>query len=234
MWPPNAGSSVSVEKLHSATVSSRLRWAQAGPDTAAPARIKVNRDTATPRLNRLMNDPSVLGFRMRATGAPLDLHLEDGRTASARAPAGRTLAPSGGSVNHVGEDLDDSRLVHLHRQAQAPLESERGRESHGQRLHERGLQQHESEGVLREEAQVASGRIGYVGDVDPVDVEDHEGQVVRPPLLGDGRAEEDAGSLQIDEQEAAGRSRGLEPLGSPRIAYTRRACPRPRLHHQGT
>src|SRR4029450_6768244 len=103
---------VSVEKLDSATVRSGLAWAHAGPDTAAPARSKVNRGNATPRLNRLMNDPSVLGFRMRATGAPLDLTLENGRTASACAAAGRTLAPSGGSVNHVGDDLDDSPLRH--------------------------------------------------------------------------------------------------------------------------
>src|SRR5207247_2560740 len=89
MWPPNAGSSVSVEKLDRAMVRSGLAWAHAGPDRAEPARIKVNRDTATPRLD-IMNHPSVLGFRMRATGAPPDLTLEGGQTASA-GPPGRSL-----------------------------------------------------------------------------------------------------------------------------------------------
>jgi len=45
---------------------------------AEPTRIKVHSDTTTARLNRLMNDPSVVGFRMRATGTPPDLTLAGG------------------------------------------------------------------------------------------------------------------------------------------------------------
>src|SRR6266481_6960167 len=137
---------------------------------AEPTKIEIHSDTTTPRLNRLMNDPSVVGFRMRATGAPPDLTSAGGQTAS---------GCLGGPVNHVREDLHDTRLADLHGQTQAPLESERGPESHGQRLHQSGLQQDETEGVLRQETQVAGGRVGYVGDVGAVDVEDHEGQVVR-------------------------------------------------------
>src|SRR5438046_7459318 len=98
---------------------------------------------------------------------------------------------SGASVNHVRENLDDARLADLHRQAKTPLESERSRESNGQRFQETGHGHDETKGVLPEEAQVARGRVGYVGDVAAVDVEDHERQVVRTSLLGDHRAEED-------------------------------------------
>jgi hypothetical protein len=97
-------------------------------------------------------------------------------------------AASDGSVNHIGQDLGDPRLTDLDGEFETPREAERSGESDGQRFHERGLQQHEPEGILLEHAQIPRPRVGDARDIAPVDVEVHEREVVRASLLGNRRS----------------------------------------------
>src|SRR5438045_2369881 len=66
MWPPSAGSSVSVEKLDSATVRSGLAWPEAGRAGDSDAAPRTSRDTTRPRDALIVRSPD--RSRLRAGG----------------------------------------------------------------------------------------------------------------------------------------------------------------------
>src|SRR5262245_8888277 len=72
-----------------------------------------------------------------------------------------------------------------------------------------------------------------VGHVAAVDIENDEGEVIRPTLLGDRRRDKDAGTLETHEIVSPGRGRRLEALRAHRIADARRT-PARKLYSPGS
>ena len=118
-------------------------------------------------------------------------------------------------MHHVSENLDDARLVDRDAEDQASLVQQRRRKPEGHRLDGRRMQEHEAVRVLLRQALVGGAGVREVCDIPPIDVEDHERQVVGAALLRDRGAEEYPRTVEryeVVRSDWRGRLQTLRPL----------------------